>query len=321
MLVTNQMITQVYLVPYLSEKLQSWDRIRWYRSYTGRAGFYEQATDEDPQPAQLTGRLVTRALHNTSLVLRVGGTTEVVVPFQGADPYTLLRVAQEISAAAPDLQAHAGGDGRLFIATTLTGTAASLEVLASSAAANLGLLPGEMAVGLGADSALLNGVSEYQFTDHQSSPKAWYAVEYRNSTSGASSARSAPFKSREVESVPFSQLIGCFVRLADLAGRPLAGRRVTVHNVFMPNRATDGNKSWGIFRQYEELVTDPNGYCEAFLIRGAWVDVTIAGTGFTRRLRIPTTGTIVDLLDPSLDTEDEFGIQTSNVDFAIRTTT
>lgn len=319
MLVTNQTITQIFLVPDVSSKLMAYDRIRWYRSSTGRSGLYEAATAEDPEAAALLGTIQTRALHGTSLRLRVNGTTTVEVLFTDANPVTPAQVSAAISDAAVDLSATQDGNA-LRIATALTGAGASLEVLESDAAALLGFLPGETAVGLSADSALLNNISEYQFVDHQSSPQHWYMIEYRDSMTEFASPKSVAFPSRPTEGVPLNKLIGCFVRLCDLAGRPLMGRKVTIHNVFMPNRVEADGKSWGVFRQYEELITDPNGYAEAFLIRGSTIDMTISGTGFSRRIVIPLTGTIVDLLDPSLDTEDEFGIQASQIDFAIRTT-
>jgi hypothetical protein len=318
MLVTNQMITQVFLAPEISKKLMTYDRLRWYRSTTGRNGFYEPATAEDPTPALLRGTQVSRALAGKTLRLRVNGTTEVNVTFTGPDPVTLLQVGAAIAAATPDIIASVS-EPTLELATALTGSAASIEVLASEAAIALGFLPGEAVLGLSADNALLTGVSQYEFVDHQSSPTHWYTVEFRSSVSSAVSPRSISFASRAAESVPLSKLIGCFVRLCDLSGRPLAGRRVTIHNVFMPNRVEADGRSWGVFRQYEELLTDPNGYAELFIIRGSTIDVTIAGTGFTRRIKVPMTGTIVDLLDPSLDTQDEFGIHKSTIDFAIRT--
>jgi hypothetical protein len=320
MLVTNQLITQVFLAPEISTKLLTYDRLRWYRSTTGRNGMYEQATALLPQPATLRGPQMSRVLTGKQLLLRVNGGAEALeITFAGPDPVEAADVAALINDQTALLVASAEGS-QLSISTVLTGTAASLEILGSDAVAPLGFLPGESAVGLGVDNTLEVGQSEYRFSDHQSSGMTWYFVEFLNATTGLMSPQSIPFRSRALESVPLAQLIGCFARLCDLSGRPLGGRRIFVHNVFMPNKVTAGGKSWGVFRQYEELVTDPNGYAEVYLIRGATVDVTIAGTGFTRRIVVPSTGNLVDLLDPALDTQDEFGIQTPQIDFAIRTT-
>lgn len=321
MLVTNQLITQVFLAPEITTKLLTYDRLRWYRSTTGRNGLYAAATALVPQPAVLRGTQLSRVLADKQLLLRINGSgTALEISFPGPDPVEASAVAARINALTSLVQASAVGSV-LTIATVLTGTAASLEILGSEAVAPLGFLPGESAVGLGVDNTLEPGQSEYRFSDHQSSGMTWYLVEFLNATTGLTSPQSIPFRSRALESVPLARLIGCFVRLCDLSGRPLGGRRIFVHNVFMPNKVTaiDG-RSWGVFRQYEELVTDPNGYAEVYLIRGATVDVTIAGTGFTRRIVVPSTGDLVDLLDPALDTRDEFGIETPQIDFAIRTT-
>jgi hypothetical protein len=318
MLVTNQLITQVFLAPEITNKLLTFDRLRWYRSVTGRNGFYEPATAELPQGATVRFSPISRALTGKVLRLRVNGTAEVTCTFGGPAPVSSADVAAALD-ALPLMEASVVG-GAVVLTTTLAGTAASLEVLACDAAPQLGLLVGESAVGLGVDNTLLAGVSEYQFSDHQSSPLAWYTVEFRNSVSALTSPRSITFRSRALNSVPINKLIGCFVRLCDLAGRPLGGRRVILNNTFIPNHVEGDGKSWGIFRQYEEMVTDPNGYAETFLVRGAEVDMTIAGTGFTRRIKVPLLGTIVDLLDPLLDVTDEFGIRSPEIDFAIRTT-
>lgn len=319
MRVTNQLITQAFLVPEISVKLLTYDRLRWYRSSTGRTGYFEAATAELPTQAAIETRNAGWALADKTLRLRINGTQELEFLITGPEPVKMDQLAAQINGATAFIEAE-GSERTLKLTTALAGSAASIEVLASEGAVLLGFFAGECATGLGVDNALLPGVSEYRFSDHQSSPTTWYTVEYRNSLSGLISVRSAAFLSRGNESVPMSQLIGCFVRLCDLAGRPLGGRHIVIHNVNMPNRAAGDGKSWGVFRQYEELVTDPNGYAEAYLIRGSIIDFTITGTGFTRRVTVPPLGTIVDLLDPLLDPRDEFGIQKNDFDFAIRTT-
>lgn len=318
MQVTNQTIMQVHLVPEITNQLLFFDRIRWYRSTTGRNGFYEAATSALAMPAVLRSRQLYRNLTGTTLRLRVDGLVEHAVAFVGPDPVVTEDVAALISAEAPELIVTADGD-QLTIMSSSTGTGAALEVLEGDAAPLLGLLIGDSAVGTDADGVLLAGISEYRFEDRQSSPSTFYAVEYRSSLSARVSPRSAPFQSRLLESVPLSRLIGCYIRLCDLTGRPLGGRRIYIHNTFLPNRVTEQSKTWGLFREYEELVTDPNGYVEVFLIRGAQVDITVAGSGFTRRIQVPMVGTIVNLLDPALEIRDEFGIQRPVIDFAIRT--
>lgn len=317
---TNTLITQSYLLPDLSVQMLRFDRIRWHRSTSGRQGYYEPATATLPEPAAIHIELRTRALAGKQLLLRINGASEpTAITFEGPDPVETEQVAAAIEAETPLLVVTPDGSG-LRVGTAFGGIPASIEVLPCDAAPYLGLAVGDGAVGLGADQALNAGQSEYLFNDYQSSGSTWYTVELLNSITGVSSGKSVAFRTRADLSVPASEMIGCFIRLCDLKGLPLPGRRIFIHNVFMPNRVTANGRSWGIFRQYEELVTDLTGYAEARLIRGATVDVTVAGTGFTRRIKLPSLGTIVDLLDPGLNTQDEFGIQTPTIDFAIRTT-
>ena len=318
MLITNQTVTQVHLVPEIDTQVARYDRVRWYRSTTGPNGYYEPATTEAPAPAMLQVQQLSRALTGTQLRLRINGSGEVGIAFLGPDPVDTAAVAALIMSASAEVVAAADVDV-LTIQTVSTGSGATLEVLEGDAAPLIGFLVGELSIGTDADSALLPDTSEYRYEDHQSGPGVYYATEYRNSVTGRASQRSAPFQSRQLESIPLDQLIGCFVRLADLTGRPLGGRRIFIHNIFLPNRVVADGKRWGLFREYEELVTDPNGYASMLLIRGAAIDVTISGTGFTRRIKLPTVGTIVDLLDPLLEIRDEFGIQKPTLDFAIRT--
>lgn len=319
MRITNQLITQVFLVPEIGNKLLQFDSLRWYRSTSGQLGYYEPMTDTVAGPAVLQAQQVSRALAGEKLTLRINGTLLIDLPFTGPDPIDVADVALQLSSISTLIEAS-GVEGVLTLRTIGVGTGASIEVLASEGARRLGFLTGEAAAGTNTDSALSPGVSEYRQNDYQSGPATWYTVEFRNSQTGVISLRSIAFPSRLQEAVPLNQLIGCFVRLCDLSGRPLGGRRISIHNVFIPNKVSGDGKSWGVFRQYEELVTDPNGYAEVLLVRGAWVDVNIMGTGFTRRIQVPTIGTLVDLLDPALDPRDEFGVQKNDYDFAIRTT-
>lgn len=317
MTVTNLLITQGFILSDVEADLLRFNRLRWYRSTTGKNGYYVPATAGVAKPAMLRSQPRTRALAGTNLSLRINGLVEINVPFPGPDPVELDAVVSLIIASSAAL-AVSHDNGYLTIETLTAGTDASLEVLSSSAAAPLGLIVGDAVSGMTPDNLLMPGVSEYLFEDYQSGVTTWYQTQLVNSVTGVAGPMSAPFQSRSRDSVPIAKMIGCFVRLVDLQGMPLAGRRVTIHNVFMPNTISAGTKSWGIFRQYEEIVTDPNGYAQLWLMRGATIDVTIAGTGFTRRVQLPVQGTLINLLDPLLQTTDEFGIHQPAVDFAIR---
>jgi hypothetical protein len=185
----------------------------------------------------------------------------------------------------------------------------------TDAAPFLGWVVGDGAVGTDGDTVLVAGTHEYFFTDGNSDKDFWYKVHALHDSTGDEAELTPAFPAVEVDSVPKSQTIVAFIRLADMSGCPIEARKVVLHNVFLP----DVVSGFGIFRHSTTLTTDRNGYAELRLVRGMVVDFSIDGTGFVRRITIPTTGDIVDLLDASLVTEDEFGIQEADIDFAIRT--
>lgn len=317
--VTNQPLPQVYLVVDIDAALLTYNRIRWYRGREGTDGAFEAATAATVQPATLLGTALTpHQLNGKTLKLRVNGNTDVDVTFADPDPVTSVQAAAAIDAASALITAADEG-GKVRITTVATGTGAALEVLESDAAPYLGFLIGAAAVGLGADVALSAGVHEYAFTDQNSHPDFYYKVELRHNATSAVSPLSIALPSTRPDAVPYSETIACFIRLAGHDGKPLCRRTISVHNVNMPNRVTSGPLLWGIFRNSISMQTDLSGMATTRLIRGSTVDISVVGAGFTRRVTIPDTGDLVDLLDPDLATDDEFEIQEFNVDFAIRT--
>jgi hypothetical protein len=254
------------------------------------------------------------------LSFRVNGT-RVDVTFADPDPVTTAQAAAVINAATLALVAS-DSDGRLLLTTAATGSGASIEILESEAAAYLGFSAGDGAVGTDPDTILVNGTHEYFYVDQNSDETFWYRVEFVHSVSSVTTGLGVPFPANPADRVPSSQTIVCYLRLAGLDGSPIAGRRVTFHNAFLPNVVLEQQldaRRWGVFRHSAEMVTDRNGYAEIRLLRGIQIDMAIDGTNFVRKITIPTLGDGVDLLNPALSTEDEFGIQEPNIDFAIRT--
>jgi len=316
--VTNQPIQLSYFVQDITTALLTYNRLRWHRSRTGPSGVYEPATAAVPATASLLATAVTpHALNGKTLSFKVNGSSTVDVTFATPDPVTTAQAAAEINAATPLVVASDAG-GYLQLTTVTTGSGASIEILDGTAAPSLGFLVGAGAVGLDQDTILLAGTHEYFYTDQNSDREFWYRVEFRNSVTAKTTGLGVPFPANQPQHIPKAQTIVGYVRLADLTGMPIEGRRITFANPFLPNTVIDQNTRWGIFRHYLEMQTDRNGYAEVRLLRGMTVDVAIEGTNFVRRIQIPTTGDVVDILDPALAAEDEFGIQEQNVDFAIR---
>ena len=67
-------------------------------------------------------------------------------------------------------------------------------------------------------------------------------------------------------------------------------------------------------------MTDVSGQAQVTLVMGSVIDVVLEGTSIIRRIQVPNSGSTFDLLDPSLQTDDPFGIQTPDLPAAVRST-
>lgn len=318
--VTEIPIQLNYFVADMATALATFDTIRWHRSRTGAYGYYDPATAAVAAPASLLNSKITpHQLNGKTLKFRVNGVTNVSITFASADPITSTQAANEINLATGLVVAADDGNGYLLMTTVMTGSDASIEIQDGDANPFLGYTERQGAVGVDVDTPLVLGTHEYFWTDENSSPDFWYRVEFLNSTTFKTSGLGVPFPAVSATTVSKSRTIVAFLRLADFSGNPISGRRITLANTFEPNLVQDMTYNWGVFRSYTDMVTDGNGYAEIRLLRGMLLDIAVEGTNFVRRLRIPTTGDSVDLLDPALVAEDEFGIQQPKIDFAIRT--
>ena len=320
--VTSIPLTQSYFIRDIAGALVTFNRLQWWRSISGENGLFEAISDFAAAPAVLTGAdIEPHELNGKTFSFLVNDTDQIDVTFVAADPVDTATAAAEIDAASALITAADDGNGHVEITTVGTGTGASIEVLESEGALSLGFQTGDFAIGIGTDSTLVSGTHEYFFTDQNSDADYWYKVKTRHDTTLVESELTAAFPANASQGVPKSETIVAYMRLVDLSGSPIVDRKVTLTNTFLPNlvNTTVPNQQAGVFRGFLEKETDRNGYVEFRVLRGIEIDVTVEATSFVRRLTIPTVGDLVDLLDPALETRDEFGIQEQNVDFAIRT--
>ncbi len=320
MTITNTPVQVSFFVADITAAVATYNRIRWHRSVTGKDGLYTPMTaPAATAPVLVSPNTGPHQLNGKTLELRVNGVTDVVVTFADTDPVTSAQAAAAIDAETALILPTVNADDQVVLTGVTTGSGSTLEVVGGDAAPYLGFAVGDGAAGLDQDSVLVGGTHEYFYTDQNSDEDYWYRTELRNSVSLETTGVGVPFPANRADMVARSQTMVAFIRLSDMGGYPIAGRKITITNVLTPNVAVDQGRRWGIFRQYADLATDRNGYAETRLMRGAVVDVCIDGTGFVRRITIPTTGDSVDMLDPALVTEDEFGIQQPTIDFAVRT--
>lgn len=317
--VTNLLLPLYELLVDPTAAAAAYTHLRWFRSVHGSEGPYEAITGVSAGAAVLVGtNAEPHALNGKVLSLKIDGLTTVDISFAGPDPYSTADAISDIMLqAGSDVAADDDGTGRLRLTSVSVGTAASIEILESDGAIALGFQTGLVALGTSADVALTTA-HQYFFTDSNGSRDYWYRTQLVNNLTSQVASPSAPFPGSEVPVLDYSYSIPAYVRLVDLRGRPIEGRKIIIANVFLPNRV--GNAS--IFRHSAMFETDETGYGEIRLLRGSVIDVHVEGTTFTRRVTLPglqDITDIVDLLDPSLSAEDEFGIQEPNIDFAIRT--
>ena len=314
--VTNTPLTTSYFLRDISLALQTYSRMRWFRSPT-QDGLFVPISAAAAEPAELIIPARQRyAAAGLDLELLVSGV-EVTVTFSGTDPLEAADLQADLDAEEL-LESEVLGDGSVAIRTVTTGTGATLEVVGGDGAAGVHLSTGVAAIGSEADTVLVAGVHEYLLTDQQSSIDYWYRVQFLHHTSSVMSPRSVAFPVGQPQRTPWESTISGFIRIADMSGAPIPGREVVIHNSHTPNR-TGASGEWGVFRGYLKLVTDRNGYAEVRLLRGIKVEVSVTGSGFVRTIVVPDEGDVFDLLDPSLVSDDEFGIQEPRVDFALRT--
>lgn len=317
-LVTNQPLQLSYFVPDIASALLTYDRLRWHRSRTGPGGEFEEVTHAfATSPIISAGKAGPYSINGRTLDLRINGNVDVSVTFTDSDPVTAAQAAVEITNSSVMLSALDNG-GVLEIHNVQSGTNASIEIVGGDAVPFLDMDAGAGVVGKDQDTVLVAGTHEYFFTDQNSDRDYWYRVEFLHSITADSTGTGIPFPANMTDRVQKSQTIVCFIRISDMGGYAVESRRITFHNHFLPNKVGDG-KEWGVFRHAKEITTDRNGYAEVRMLRGIVVDMSIDGTGFVRKIQIPSTGDIVDLLDPSLVTADEFGIHDVKYDWAIRT--
>lgn len=299
--------------------LVTYDRMRWYRS-TSEHGLYEAVSAPAATAAVLTApRTSPHDLEGLTLRLQADGLHEDSILFVDVNPVTSVDAAARIDGSSIYWTSTADAENLVTVTSVLTGTGAAIEVLESEGALPLGLNTGDTAFGMGVDSTLVPGTSEYFFIDNHSADTYFYRTQYINSLTGAESDLSQPFSALPDNTVPLDQTTVVYLRLTDLSGSPLPNRKVTIANTFAKNRVALTNGQYaGVFRGHLEKTTDKTGYVEFRILRGIEIDFAIEGTNFVRRLTIPETGDTVDLLDPTLETADEFGIHDQGIDFAIR---
>jgi len=306
------------------------DQIEVWRSKTTSSGPYEELTAETWRYARLphgAGDIpstpVTGAdviVVGSDLQLRLNERDDLTILFTGTDPLTLTQVASQIVAGGlTRVNSYVDEDGLLVIETTEPGTGALLRIVGGEATGILGLPteePESLANGRDPRITLMQGTSEYIFSDIRGSEGYYYKTRFRNSFSQAVSEFSQPFPVGQALGLSAARVVCGRLDLVAQDGKPL--RNVEVH-VFNGHRGQIVDDKL-VAGPVQSQLSDRSGRVEFHLVRGMRATVTIMGTDITRDIEVPSDENVkvFNLLDPTVSVEDVFTVQVPNIVYAQR---
>ena len=304
-------------VPELVNVMGLFDKIEVQRSEAGSP--YSDAKSITADAATAPVLLGTEegpytALQGTTLKIKVDGGAEQTVTFTAANPISINNVIEEFNTTITGAVAADDGTGKVEITGVVAGTAGTLEITGGTGITILGFTSGQKDNGEDLHIALQVGVDAYEYDDQSGEASYWYRTRFYNQTSGTTSSWSDWTQGSTGAAITSTFLIIGKVKLADIDGTALAGRFLTLVNVYSP-LSVDGYFIAGANKRME---TDGTGYAEATFIKGSTVDVILEGTSVIRRILVPDTGTEFDILDATLTQDDPFNIQVPDLPSAVR---
>lgn len=304
-------------VPLVGSVLALYDHIEVQRSVAGSP--YSDAvsiTASAPASAKLVNANAApfASLQFKTLKLKVSGGSEQTITFEAGDPTTLTSAISQINAQVEDALAS-GNSATLFrLSTVVEGTQGLLEITGGTALDILGLTVGQTDNGEDAHIRLVPDASEYAYLDHNGLATNYYRTRYINQISGTYDTWSAWAQGTTDSAVLSTHLIVGKIKLADIDGTALADRDITIVNIYQPIL----QDAYFMAGRCLTVSTDATGQAQVTLIKGSTVDMIIEGTSIIRRILVPSSGTEFNLLDPTLQTDDPFGIQVPDLPAAGR---
>ena len=306
-----------------------YDRLEVWRSRSTADGPYEALHDNTWLPATLppgapttppsppqTGSYVS--VVGLDLQFLIDGVEVVSITFTGVNPITLGAVATQIAAQSNQLLSSFVINGGLVVQTGQLGEIAMLQCTGGEAAPLLGFDTTSAGIAFGRDAriVLIYPNEQYSVFDKHGSSTYFYKTRFYNSSSGSFSDYSLPTQASSPAGISQANLVRCYVDLVDLTGSAIPNAELLVYNNFNGTQVESKTVTGGAVR----LLTDQNGHAELLLPRGAQVRVAIGGTDLARDVTVPTDSTIqsINLLDPSVGSDDLFTVQKANIQYAVR---
>lgn len=306
------------------EWVNRYTRLEVWRSILGEAGPYEPLSSLYWSSAEVTSQLGDFTnIVGKKLSIRLDESIDVEITFTGVDPLSASSVVAEINTQGNGSLAAVRDIGGLLhvMNTRRTGGLAALRVLPSDGAAILGLptqAPNDLVFGTDPHIPLSSGVKKYMFTDYWSADSYYYKTRFMNHVTREVSAFSDTIAATQRLGVDPSKVVTGFVKLLQADGRPAAKQAVVLYSAFNGNRLTEGMVAGGPSR----FTTDADGYAEFTLLRGISVDIGLDGSGFIRKVTVPTDPAVLkfDMFDPQYGVDDNLSVQRAALPYAERST-
>ncbi len=243
-----------------------------------------EGDDYDPNVA---GALVN--LTGKELLVRMDDEFTFSYLYTGPSPISLSSYANLLNTEQAYFMAFVDGTGRFVLRHETVGDDASLEVLPSDAAAIVGLptaLPASRAHGISPRIELMAGVVQVTFRDRDGADDYVYKTRYYNRFNQMVSEFSAPVTGgNRSAGLPREDMAVGFLKLVSGTGEPVQYARVRLAQV--NQTTTRGEYFVGGDLQFQDKVTDVNGYVEFDMLRGEPYDVVLSGTDMIRRVTLP----------------------------------
>lgn len=296
--------------------LESYDQIQVHRSMDGVGGTYEDITADTPSAAAIAGTIdAPFTLNGLDLTIRVDGGANQTATIEEADPVFIDPLVTELNEKLTDVTVSNGGTGNILFTSDRTGTQSIVEIVSGTGLAALGLTAADVVTGKDRRLVIQDNYTEFTFVDNGGDTSYFYKIRFYNSDTGVTSDFSDTIPAEQVSPIS-ANLITAEVDLVGLDGQPLAEKIITISNVYNPDYLVVS--TYGVFGNVVTLTTDASGHGEVDLVMGSTVDVSISGTGVTRRITVPTSGTSFNLMDSVAAADDIFQIQTPDIPNAIR---
>ena len=302
----------------LTNVMGLFDRIQVHRSETGEGGPYTEITAAADAAATILGTVAAPFTLNTkTLKLKIDEGSEQTITFATADPINVDDTVDFLNGELVDVVASEEV-GAVRLTSNTLGTGSVIEITGGTALADLGFVLDDRDNGEDERILLVAGQADYEYDDKSGDADFFYQTRYYNTGTAAVSSFSDPIQGDIGSIIGASFLIKGVLDLATLSGAPVADRRISFHPVYVSSALVVDDV--GVVRGDIEVYTDSAGHAEVMLVKGATVDVTISGTGVTRQITIPSSGTEFDILGEIAAADDVFQVHIPDIPAAVRRT-